>query len=920
LLVEGYPIEALGSPPSLLWLPDAGADHVVELRCTARAGRSGTFELRREARRPAQARDRQRLAAQTAWLDGRRLAEGEERESMLKAQEHFEAGLALAGQLEDPLMEARFLDGLSHLHFALGNREAAQDLQQRAYQRRHGRDRHAEAISLVRLGIGYEVAGDYQKALDHFSQARALYRAEGSELGEARVLNNMSNLYYLLHDYRKALGCTLESLPVFRKYGEARSVGTALNAAGNALLDLGEPQKSLGYYRQYAAIAKEEGDRISQGRALANMGGVYQRLKQYDKALDHFRRGLALRQQVGDRLGQAYALHNMGSVYQEQGLYDKALEHYRQSMALADAMGEKVLQLEGLTAAATCERDRGQLAEARRLIESLTRLFETARGGVVSDELRIAYSGLARAAYDLDVDILMKMHAREPEGGFAAAAFEASERGRSRALLELLNEAHVGGTAGVEPALLQRAAETRRQLAAKAALQVPGGDASRPAEEVSRLEAEIARLSREYDDVRSQIRQHHPRYAALSEPASLRLGEVQALLDPDVALVEYHLGAERSYVWVATRQGLFSAALPKAEEIEKEGRSLHESLTARNRLAPGLGLTARANRLAQAEARYDRAAQRLSDLLLSPLPSPAVERLVIVADGVLHYVPFAALPIPKTWGPGEAGPLLVRHTVVSLPSATVIEALRSERQARPPAPKEVAVFADPVFDAQDGRLLGRQASRRPAVGVPRTAAASQPGLPLPRLDYTRELADALVKGLPPEAVFKAVDFGANRGAALSSGLGQYRTVVFATHGELNTQYPELSGIALSMVNEKGEPQDGLLRLADVYDLELNADLVVLAACETALGKEVKGEGLIGLSRGFFYAGSSRVLASLWTVDEDATVELLKQFHRGVREGQAFPVALREAQLQVRRQARWHAPYYWAGFVLQGEWR
>src|SRR5262249_40965672 len=119
---------------------------------------------------------------------------------------------------------------------------------------------------------------------------------------------------------------------------------------------------------------------------------------------------------------------------------------------------------------------------------------------------------------------------------------------------------------------------------------------------------------------------------------------------------------------------------------------------------------------------------------------------------------------------------------------------------------------------------------------------------------------------------------------------------------------------------KGEPQDGFLRLADVYDLQLNAELVVLAACETALGKEAKGEGLVGLSRGFLHAGSSRGLASLWTIDQDATVELIKQFDRGVRDGKAFPAALRDAQLYIGQQARWHAPYFWAGFVLQGEWR
>jgi CHAT domain-containing protein len=178
----------------------------------------------------------------------------------------------------------------------------------------------------------------------------------------------------------------------------------------------------------------------------------------------------------------------------------------------------------------------------------------------------------------------------------------------------------------------------------------------------------------------------------------------------------------------------------------------------------------------------------------------------------------------------------------------------------------------------------------------------------------------MVEGRPADGVFKAVGFEASRRAVLEAPLDQYRMVVFATHGQINTEYPELSSVALSMVSEKGEKQDGLLRLADVYDLRLNADLVVLAACETALGKDVRGEGLVGLSRGFFYAGSRRVLASLWRVDEEATVALLEAFDRGVRAGKPFPIALRDAQSHVSQEPRWRDPYFWAGFVLQGEWR
>jgi CHAT domain-containing protein len=153
-------------------------------------------------------------------------------------------------------------------------------------------------------------------------------------------------------------------------------------------------------------------------------------------------------------------------------------------------------------------------------------------------------------------------------------------------------------------------------------------------------------------------------------------------------------------------------------------------------------------------------------------------------------------------------------------------------------------------------------------------------------------------------------------------LSQYRFVHFATHGLLNSAHPELSGIVLSLVDEKGQPQNGFLRLNEIYNLSLPADLVVLSACQTALGKEIKGEGLVGLTRGFMYAGAARVVASLWNVQDDATAELMKRFYAKMlgREKLRPAAALRAAQIEMWKTKLWQPPYYWAGFVLQGEWR
>jgi CHAT domain-containing protein len=189
-----------------------------------------------------------------------------------------------------------------------------------------------------------------------------------------------------------------------------------------------------------------------------------------------------------------------------------------------------------------------------------------------------------------------------------------------------------------------------------------------------------------------------------------------------------------------------------------------------------------------------------------------------------------------------------------------------------------------------------------------------------RLRATRREAEGIVT-LAREKSLKAVDFQANRATATSAELSQYRLLHFATHGLLNSQHPELSGVVLSLVDEQGRPQDGFLRLHEIYNLKLGADLVVLSACQTALGKEIKGEGLVRLTRGFMYAGVPRVVASLWRVPDKATAELMKRFYQGMlREGLTPAAALRAAQVSLWKERRWRQPYYWAAFVLQGEWR
>src|SRR5262249_54751991 len=349
----------------------------------------------------------------------------------------------------------------------------------------------------------------------------------------------------------------------------------------------------------------------------------------------------------------------------------------------------------------------------------------------------------------------------------------------------------------------------------------------------------------------------------------------QLVLDNDTLLLEFSLGEDHSYLWAVTKTSITGYELPKRAEIEAAALHVYRIFGANDFI---VGRT-----VAEASA-------ALSQMLLGPVAEQlGAKRLLIVADGALQYLPFGALPAPTAGSndqrsqiPNNLIPLIVQHEVVSLPSASTLAVLRREVSERKPAAKLVAVLADPVFDKNDPRVISRigrmttgarnqgnksralGAQRRPLTALNLERSARESGVVrFDRLGFSRREAEAIATLTHEGERLKALDFKASRAMALSDELGQYRIVHFATHGLLNSQHPELSGLVFSLVDERGQPQDGFLPAHEVYNLKLNADLVVLSGCQTALGKDVKGEGLVGLTRGFMYAGAPRVVASLW---------------------------------------------------------
>jgi len=363
-------------------------------------------------------------------------------------------------------------------------------------------------------------------------------------------------------------------------------------------------------------------------------------------------------------------------------------------------------------------------------------------------------------------------------------------------------------------------------------------------------------------------------------------------------------------------------------KIEGYARQVHEALqnlsgSDRNVEGDKFG------RVANFRLQYSHASGALSKILLGQIAEQIKgKRICVVADGALQIIPFGALPAPVTTG-ALVRPLSADHEIVNLPSASVLAVLRSQKKARRRPSRAVAILADPVFSSQDPRV------RQPGRNKPQQLWASliptraddawtprfydKPGN-LPRLPGTKVEAEKILAVISNKENFLALGFGASREVATSSELSKYRTIHFATHGIFDSANPELAGLVLSLVTENGKAQNGFLSLEDIYNLRLSADLVVLSACGTGLGREVRGEGIHGLTRGFMYAGVPRVVASLWEVDDIAMANFMAFFYSAMeRDGIRPAAALRQAQIQFMEDERWKSPYYWAAFQLYGDW-
>lgn len=849
-----------------------------------------------------------------------------------EALPHWQAAKHIIG-------ESSTLNSLGLAHQRAGNLPQALDYFQQALQIRRALNNPARLATILdNITVVYRDMGELQLVIDTLKEAQALNQQANNQEGLAFSALNIGSFYAQLGQPAQAQPYFEQALEKFKTLRMPLQQAAALNNLGRVFYDLNDKAKALDYHQQALTVFSTANDRVAEISALLNVSKLTGEQGQKARAVELLTQALDKAKQASNPAAQINALNLLGQFNRELGQVERAAEQHRQALTLAEVLTNPRLEVATRANLARAENELGHASEALTQIEAALRLIETLRTKVASQELRTSYFATVQSYYDFYIELLMQLQRRDEQQGYAATALHASERARARSLLELLNEARVDIRAGVDAKLLERERALRLRLNKEVEDQIRllgGPHTKAQAEQFAR---KIERTRSEFQEAQTAVRQASPRYAALTQPQPLTVAEIQhKLLDENTLLLEYALGERQSYLWVVGKDSLHSFELPKRAEIETATRRLLTALTARNQTEVGETAAQRRVRLAKADAQVPVVAAALGKLILQPAASLLKQqRLLVVADGALQYVPFSVLTWRRGTAAAPATPLVAKHEIVNLPSASTLAVLRREVSDREPAARSVAVVADPVFEPTDERLkaAAAPAENQAAANAPtnQTAQGSDSTrslthalseLRLPRLPFTALEAERILKLAPADASFKAMGFQATRDAALQPDLSQYRYVHFATHGYFNSAQPETSGLVFSRYDENGKPQNGFLLAADVYNLRLAADAVVLSACETGLGAEVRGEGIVGLTRGFMYAGAARVVVSLWSISDQATAELMGNFYRSVlreQAGHSPAAALRAAQLAMWQRQRWRAPYYWAAFTLQGEYR
>ena len=794
---------------------------------------------------------------------------------------------------------------LGEYHYAQSSlAEAEQDYQAALDLARQINDTSLQTQSLVYLGFIAYRKGAWQDVFDFLTIAQNLTDAEAEPFRMGQITATFAEAFLETGLLEVGLQKYQQALEYYRQANYPAGIVGMSWGIGRAQYLSGNYSEALTILQQTLADADSHELHSWVAQCHDYLGRTYAALNQPAQALGHFETALGLFIDLNNPIEEARVRALIGQVYQTQGKLNGAGQFYQQALQTFDAIDDHIDRSATLFAMGQLEMKRGNYGAAETYLRYSIQATEDIRSMSSTRDLTAAFSATVHDRYLQYIHCLMLRNDKKA----TIRAFEISESERARSLAEFLRHTETNLLAGLDPVLAKQEQSLRQLIRAKRDDKVASIVGNFKNKELQTVDVELLKLEDQYKYISATISARYPAYDQITRPRGWDLPRIQEQVvnDGDTILLEYIVGLDKSYVWAITRDSITAHEI--SGDVGKAAETVYN-------LLKEPGQSGNQNELAQA-------AQALSQMILAPVAAQLNKRrIIVIADGPLNYIPFQMLPLSSS----NSEPLVAQHDVINAPSASVLGELRGEVASRGARAKVLAAFGNPALgpsqSSEQSASAGTESGEhlRYALRDIELNGDSFDPAAVGKLFYAEREINSLREIATPAATFTG--FAANRQQLFSMDFSQYAILHFATHGLLDPKRPEHSGILLSTVDDQGKDVKGFIGLQDIYSLRAPVDLVVLSACRTGLGKEIRGEGLVGLTRGFMYAGATTVVASLWKVDDEATAELMKRFYTEMLQHRKTPdEALRIAQNSIRAIPQWSAPHYWAGFTLQGEYQ
>lgn len=834
--------------------------------------------------------------------------EGKNHRSSGKYQESiksFQEAIQFAKRTGSREHEVKCLRQLSATYWDLNDLQKFLSLNEEALEiAQELNNKKEEARCLNNIGISYDKKNYYSKALNYYHKALEItQQLDNKEIEESILLNNIGIIYMSIGDYNNALFYLKKSLSIDRQIGKRTFISKDLNNIGLTYRNRGLYSKNeqdfheaLNYYFDCLRLTKKTEDKKTEIQVLSNIGTVYIDLKNYDKAIKFFQLSFVKSEAIRDLEATGMILNNLGIVHFYLKNYDRAIAYFNRALEVGLDLQAGQILWEAYFWLGQCYEVYNQFSKAIDCYKMSISVIEYIRGQIFLDTYKAGFVKDKLRIYENLIGLLFRLYAGNKSGKFVEEIFRMVERAKAQAFLENLRESRIDIKERLNPEFSYREKKISSEISS---IVVKLSQTDLSEEKREDLILKLKQKEDEYVEFISKIRAEIPEVAKLVSPEPCHLKDlVGQLLDNKTALIEYFLGERRSLMFLVTKDRVNLYSLPSKESIERSLRAYLKILS-----QPPSGKF-------EGFLASKRIYKEFLSQALKSVPD-SIENLVIIPDGILYYFPFETLIITSQDQDKQDKFLIEEYKVASAPSSSSLLFLLKKKLKKNTS-KGFLAFANPFYDIKSS---SGNNGHRLYTEVLKELYSNQ-GSDLTSLPFSQEEVEEISKYFPKNKRNIYLKKEAREDIVKDISLENYNIIHFACHGIIDEEYPYRSALVLALDEDMNE--DGFLQVREIYNLRMNADLIVLSACQTGRGKLEKWEGVMGLPRIFFYAGAGSVVSTLWKVSDKSTARFMWSFYRYLSQGKTKAHAIQLAKLEMIRSKYSH-PFYWGAFLLHGDY-